>query len=59
MRKHQSDREMQLIRDANVIADAMMRSMLAVLKPGMLETQVAGGDTSGGAGAASTTTTTP
>ena len=37
-----SDREMKLIRDANVIADAMMRAMLAVIKPGMLETQVAG-----------------
>ena len=36
-----SDVEMQLIRDANVVADAMMRAMLAVLKPGMLETQVA------------------
>jgi Xaa-Pro aminopeptidase len=36
-----SDNEMRLIRDANVIADAMMRVMLAVLKPGMLETQVA------------------
>jgi len=36
-----SDREMELIRDANIIADAMMRAMLAVLKPGMLETQVA------------------
>ncbi len=36
-----SDTEMRLIRDANVIADAMMRAMLAVLKPGMLETQVA------------------
>ena len=36
-----SDREMELIRDANVVADAMMRAMLAVLKPGMLETQVA------------------
>jgi hypothetical protein len=33
---------MELIRDANVIADAMMRAMLAVLKIGMLETQVAG-----------------
>ena len=32
---------MRLIRDANVIADAMIRAMLAVLKPGMLETQVA------------------
>jgi Xaa-Pro aminopeptidase len=37
-----SDNEMRLIRDANVIADAMLRAMLAVLKPGMLETQVAG-----------------
>lgn len=37
-----SENEMRLIRDANVIADAMLRAMLAVLKPGMLETQVAG-----------------
>ena len=37
-----SDREMELIRDANVVADAMMRTMLAVIKPGMDETQVAG-----------------
>lgn len=36
-----SDNEMRLIRDACRIADAMMRGMLAVLKPGMLETQVA------------------
>ena len=36
-----SDHEMHLIRDANIIADAMMRAMLAVLKPGLLETQVA------------------
>jgi Xaa-Pro aminopeptidase len=36
-----SDREMELIRDANVIADAMMRAMVAVIKPGMLETEVA------------------
>lgn len=36
-----SDAEMRLIRDANVIADAMIRAMAAVLKPGMLETQVA------------------
>lgn len=36
-----SDEEMDLIRDACVIADAMMRGMLAVLKPGMLETEVA------------------
>lgn len=35
-----SDREMELIRDANVVADAMMRAMLAVIKPGMLETEV-------------------
>src|SRR5438270_13807360 len=32
---------MRLIRDANVIADAMIRAMLAVLKPGLMETQVA------------------
>jgi len=36
-----SDMEMRLIQDANVIADAMIRAMLAVLKPGLLETQVA------------------
>jgi len=36
-----SDNEMRLIRDANVIADAMLRAMVAVIKPGMLETQVA------------------
>ena len=36
-----SDIEMALIREANKIADAMMRAMLAVLKPGLLETQVA------------------
>jgi len=36
-----SDNEMKLIRDACRIADAMMRGMLAVLKPGLLETQVA------------------
>ncbi|MDA2929584.1 M24 family metallopeptidase [Acidobacteria bacterium AH-259-O06] len=36
-----SDNEMTLIRDACVIADAMIRTMLAVLKPGMLETEVA------------------
>jgi len=36
-----SDEEMRLIRDASRIANAMMRGMLAVLKPGMLETQVA------------------
>ncbi len=37
-----SDIEMALIRDANRIGDAMMRAMLAVLRPGLLETQVAG-----------------
>lgn len=37
-----SGNEMRLIRDASVIGDIMMRGMLAVLKPGMLETQVAG-----------------
>jgi Xaa-Pro aminopeptidase len=37
-----SDIEMRLIRDANIIADAMMRAMLAVVRPGLLETQVAG-----------------
>ena len=36
-----SDVEMRLIRDASVIADAMLRAMLAALKPGMLETEVA------------------
>jgi Xaa-Pro aminopeptidase len=36
-----SDMEMRLIRDANIIADAMIRAMLAILKPGLLETQVA------------------
>lgn len=36
-----SDVEMRLIRDACVVADAMLRGMLAVLKPGMLETEVA------------------
>jgi len=36
-----SDIEMRLISDACVIADAMMRAMLAVLRPGRLETEVA------------------
>lgn len=36
-----SEAEMRLIRDANVVADAMIRAMLAVLRPGLLETQVA------------------
>ncbi|MGO9776357.1 MAG: M24 family metallopeptidase [Terracidiphilus sp.] len=33
--------EMRLIADAAVIADSMMRAMLAVLRPGRLETEVA------------------
>jgi Xaa-Pro aminopeptidase len=37
-----SDIEMRLTADACVIADAMLRSMLAVLRPGRLETEVAG-----------------
>lgn len=41
LKYEKSDAEMRLIRDANTIADAMVRAMLAVLKPGMLETQVA------------------
>jgi Xaa-Pro aminopeptidase len=36
-----SMREMELVRDAAAIADATMTAMLAVLEPGMLETQVA------------------
>jgi Xaa-Pro aminopeptidase len=36
-----SDVEMRLIGDACVIADAMLRAMLAVLRPGRLETEVA------------------
>jgi hypothetical protein len=42
IRYEKSDIEMALIRDAAVIGDAMMRVMLAVLRPGLLETQVAG-----------------
>jgi len=37
-----SDLEMRLIADACVIADAMMRAMLAVMRPGRLETELAG-----------------
>lgn len=37
-----SDFEMRLTEDASKIADTAMRAMLAVLKPGMLETEVAG-----------------
>ena len=36
-----SDIEMRLIGDACVIGDAMLRAMLAVLRPGRLETEVA------------------
>ncbi len=36
-----SDVEMRLIADAAIIADAMMRAMLAVLRPGRLETEIA------------------
>jgi len=36
-----SDVEMRLIADACVIGDAMLRAMLAVLRPGRLETEVA------------------
>ena len=36
-----SDMEMKLIEQACVIADAMMEGMLRVLKPGLLETEVA------------------
>lgn len=36
-----SDTEMRLIADACVIADAMLRAMIAVLRPGRLETEVA------------------
>ena len=36
-----SEIEMRLIADASAIADCMMRAMLAVLRPGRLETEVA------------------
>jgi Xaa-Pro aminopeptidase len=36
-----SDNEMRLIEEASKIADVMLKGMLAVLKPGMYETQVA------------------
>ena len=42
VRYEKSDIEMRLIRDAAIIGDAMMRCMLAVIRPGLLETQVAG-----------------
>ena len=42
IRYEKSEVEMELIRDASVVGDAMLRAMLAVLRPGLLETQVAG-----------------
>ncbi len=42
IRYEKSDIEMTLIRDAASIGDTMMRAMLAGLRPGLLETQVAG-----------------
>jgi Xaa-Pro aminopeptidase len=42
IRYEKSAVEMALIRDAALIGDAMLRAMLAVLRPGLLETQVAG-----------------
>ncbi len=36
-----SDNEMRMIREASKIADVMIEGMLAVMKPGMYETQVA------------------
>ncbi len=36
-----SDMEIELTRDAAIVSDTAMRAMLAVLKPGMLETEVA------------------
>ncbi len=42
IRYEKSDIEMALIRDASLVGDAMLRCMLAVVRPGQLETQVAG-----------------
>lgn len=42
IRYEKSDIEMALIRDAAHIGDVMLRCMLAVIRPGLLETQVAG-----------------
>jgi len=42
IRYEKSNIEMELIRDAAIIGDVMMRCMLAVVHPGLLETQVAG-----------------
>ncbi len=36
-----STAEVDMVRSASIVTDAVVRSMLAVLKPGMLETQVA------------------
>jgi hypothetical protein len=36
-----SEREMELIAQAGLVCDAMLEAMLAVLRPGLLETQVA------------------
>ncbi len=36
-----SENEMELIKEASLISDTVMECMLAVIKPGMLETQVA------------------
>jgi Xaa-Pro aminopeptidase len=41
IRYEKSNIEMELIRDAALIGDAMLRCMLAVIRPGLLETQVA------------------
>jgi len=41
LKYEKSVQEMELIRDAAVIADTVMEAMLAVMEPGMLETQVA------------------
>lgn len=35
-----SEKEMNLVKDASLICDEMLKCMLAILKPGMLETQV-------------------
>ena len=40
IRYEKSDAEMELTRDSTAIADAAIRAMLAVLKPGMRETEV-------------------
>jgi Xaa-Pro aminopeptidase len=41
LKYEKSEAELELTRDAATIGDAMLRAMLAVLKPGMLETEVA------------------